>query len=92
MGVILYLVIGLIAWFLAFYHDYKEVANAPWCDDPVKWANQFAVFHMMAAIFWPLVLFILFLLGVSLVIGWVCRVTIGQVFGKVAAWLNKRGV
>lgn len=92
MGVIIaYILIGLVAWFLAFYHDYREVANERWCENPTEFANQFVVFHMLAAIFWPLVLCILVFVGIAMGIGWVFEKTIGQGFGKLAAWLTKRG-
>lgn len=93
MGVILaYIAIGLIAWFIAFYFDYKVAARESWCDDPTAFANQFMVFHALAGVFWPIALLAIVMVYTAMGVAWVFQKTIGQGFSKLAALLEKRGL
>lgn len=92
MGVILaYIAIGLIAWFIAFYFDYKVAARES-LPNPTAFANQFMVFHALAGVFWPVALLAIVMVYTAMGVAWVFQKTIGQGFGKLAALLEKRGL
>lgn len=93
MGLILlYILIGVVAGFAAYYYDYKSVAGKWWCDNPGEFAAQFAVFHVLTGIFWPIATLVLLLIGVGRVIAWVFNNTFGKGFAALADWLSKKGL